>query len=309
MPHEYHTPVLLDHILEYLPAAGDGIFIDGTVGGGGHAEKILARLSQRSRLICFDMDDDALAYARKRLREYGDRAIFFKDNFKNFRARLNEISVAGVNGVLLDLGVSSYQIDQGARGFSFQSQEKIDMRMDRGQHLDGWTIVNTYSPERLLEIIREFGEERFASRIVRNIVKIRQNNAMNTNADLSGAVESAVGPKMLQKSLARVFQAIRIEVNGELENLRKALEESMDILVPGGRMMVISYHSLEDRIVKQWIKKESQKVIRSGNKLIPDQPVKPKLLELTKKPIVPDESEIQANPRARSAKLRIAEKI
>ena len=309
MPHEYHTPVLLDHILEYLLAGGDGIFIDGTVGGGGHAEKILAHLSQRSRLICFDMDDDALAYARKRLQEYGDRVIFFKDNFKNFRAQLNGIGVAGVNGVLLDLGVSSYQIDQNERGFSFQSPGRIDMRMDRAQHFDGWNVVNTYSPERLMEIIREFGEERFASRIVRNIIKIRQSNAMNTNADLAGAVESAVGAKMLQKSLARVFQAIRIEVNGELENLRIALEESADVLVHGGRMMVISYHSLEDRIVKQWIKKESQTVIRSGNKLVPDMPVEPRLLELTKKPLVPDENEIRMNPRARSAKLRIAEKI
>jgi 16S rRNA (cytosine1402-N4)-methyltransferase len=309
MPHEYHTPVLLEYILQYLPAMEDGIFVDATVGGGGHAEKILARLPQRSRLACFDMDDDALTYARQRLQAYGDRVLFFKDNFKNLRTRLREINITGVYGVLLDLGVSSYQIDQGSRGFSFQEPGKIDMRMNRDQRLDGWTVVNSYSPERLREIIAQFGEERFASRITRNIVKARQGNAMNTNADLAHAVELAVGGKMLQKSLARVFQAIRIEVNGELENLQQVLDDSPDLLVHGGRMMVISYHSLEDRIVKQWIKKESQTVIRSGHKLIPDQAVTPRLLEVTKKPLVPDEQEICMNPRSRSAKLRIAEKI
>jgi 16S rRNA (cytosine1402-N4)-methyltransferase len=309
MPHEYHTPVLLEYILQYLPPMEDGIFVDATVGGGGHAEKILARLPQRSRLACFDMDDDALAYARQRLLAYGDRVFFFKDNFKNLRTRLKEINITAVNGVLLDLGVSSYQIDQGSRGFSFQEPGRIDMRMNSDQRLDGWTVVNSYSSERLMEIIARYGEERFTSRITRNIIKARQGNAMNTNADLAHAVESAVGGKMLPKSLARVFQAIRIEVNGELENLQKVLDDSPELLVHGGRVMVISYHSLEDRIVKQWIKKESQAVIRSGHKLVPDQAVTPRLLEVTKKPLVPDEQEIRMNPRSRSAKLRIAEKI
>ncbi|MFI5251547.1 MAG: 16S rRNA (cytosine(1402)-N(4))-methyltransferase RsmH [Bacteroidota bacterium] len=309
MQHEFHTPVLMDDVLKYLPDFNEGVFVDGTAGGGGHAEKILSRLGPACRLVCFDMDDEALTYARARLQEYGDRVLFINDNFKNLHKRLHEIGVSSMNGLLLDLGVSSHQIDNADRGFSFQSTERIDMRMNRRQTLDGWTVINSYPPEQMFEIIREYGEERFASRIVRNIIKARSQNAMTTGIDLVAAVRSAVGGKILQKSLARVFQAIRIEVNNELVNLQQVLDQSMELLVQGGRIMVISYHSLEDRIVKHWIKKGAEKFIRSGNKLAPDVPVQPRLLELTRKPIIPGELEVQLNPRARSAKLRIAERI
>jgi len=309
MAHEYHTPVLCKEILNYVPDAPGSIVVDGTVGGGGHAEQLLLRLPPDGKLVCFDMDDEALSFAQKRLQKFGDRVMFIKDNFRNIRPRLQETGIGSVDGILLDLGVSSHQIDDKKRGFSFLADQRIDMRMNRAQRLDGWTVVNAYEPERLLEIIREYGEERFASRIVRNIVKARTEHTIDTNAGLGAMVEAAVGPQHLQKSLARVFQAIRIEVNSELENLRIALEDSLGVLAQGGRLMVISYHSLEDRIVKHFIRKESQTILPSGNKLVPDTLITPNLRELTKKPIVPDEDELRSNPRSRSAKLRVAERV
>jgi len=305
----YHTPVLLQEVLFYLLTARNGFYVDGTLGGGGHAEAILEQLALSGKLIGIDLDDDALEAASKRLARFKERAIFVKENFRNIKSVLSQNSIQPVQGILLDLGVSSYQIDEPTKGFSFQMDELLDMRMDRHQQMNAKRIVNQYEEQALVDILWMYGEEKHSSRIAKAIVQRRIEQSIETTGQLAALIERTVGKQFLNKTLARVFQAIRIEVNNEIENLRQALCDCIDVLNPGGRLVVISYHSLEDRLVKYAFRAASAQSIPSGNKIIPDKPLQPVLKVLTRKPVMASEEEMTINPRSRSAKLRAAEKL
>jgi len=265
--------------------------------------------SSSARLIGFDMDSNAIEFARRRLGKFGDRVLYVHDSFASLRKRLHAIKVNRIRGLLLDLGISSRHINEANRGFSFQQDSRLDMRMDQRNTLDAWTVINNYDQDRLTHVLQEYGEERLSRRIAKAIIAKRKHKGVDTTRDLAAIVEAATGRKFLQKSLARIFQAIRIEVNDELENLRIVLRDAMDVIDSGGRIVVISYHSLEDRIVKEFFRKESRRSVPSGTKLLPDRPLEPRLKVLTKRPIVPEPLEIAQNDRARSAKLRAAERI
>lgn len=305
----FHTPVLADAALSYLLTDLKGVYVDATVGGGGHAERILQQLEQEGRLVGLDRDEDAVNSAQRRLGKYGDRVRIVRANFTQLKTIVEHLGIKNTSGILLDLGVSSHQVEAEGRGFSFQRNERIDMRMDRRQELDGWTVVNQYSMEALTDLLWQYGEEKRSRRIAKGIARHREEKVLDSTQDLVGIVRSVVGGKHVQKSLARVFQAIRIEVNQELENLRKMLHEAVDLLRSGGRIVVISYHSLEDRIVKDFFRTEAAAFLPSGTKLAPDTPKQPRVRILTKKPIVSGLGEVRVNPRARSAKLRAAERI
>lgn len=309
MPYEYHTPAMVYEVLHYLHAEREGVFVDGTLGGGGHSELILTNTSSRSRLIGFDRDKQALSFSSRRLKKFGDRVTYIHDDFSNMKQQLEKNHIGNVDGVLLDLGVSSHQLDSNERGFSFQRDGRLDMRMDQDQRINAGIVVNTYSVQQLADIFREYAEERNAKRIARRIVESREQHPIETTRQLSCIVESTVGGRLLQKSLARVFQAIRIEVNNELEHLHKGIRNALECLHVGGRLVVISYHSLEDRIVKKCFLLEANSIIRSNNKLLPDIQRQPRIAVLTKKPVRPGDEEIARNPRSRSAKLRAAEKV
>ena len=304
----YHIPVLVDAVLRFLPTDPDGTYVDGTLGGGSHAEAVLKCLSPRATVIAFDRDPAAVETSRKKLEQYGQRVIFMQKNFSDISRSLKEVGVQKIAGVLLDLGVSSHQIDTQSRGFSFQADGRLDMRMDQTQVLDAWTIVNTCSEKYLAEIFWKYGEERNSRRIAWKIAKRRAEGPIGTTRELAATVESAVGKRFLTKTLARVFQAIRIEVNDELGSLHRVLESAAQALQVGGRMVVISYHSLEDRIVKDFFRAEAKTSNPSGSVYVPDTPRRPRLRILTKKPVEAGKEEVARNPRARSAKLRAAER-
>lgn len=305
----FHTPVLLQEVLRYLLTAPDGVYVDATVGGGGHAAAVLERLGSKGSVIGIDTDYDAIVVAQRRLERFGRRAVLVQDNFRNLKTILAVRRHQQVDGVLFDLGVSSFQLDEATKGFSFRSDERLDMRMDRRGWIDARAVVNEYSEQKLAELFWKYGEEKHARRIAKRIVQARAQKSIDTTGELAGVVEAVVGHRFLTKSLARVFQAIRIEVNNELENLQQALGDAIDVVRSGGRIVVISYHSLEDRIVKQTMKRAAATMIPSGSKLIPDKPLQPRVAILTKKPITASPSEIIVNPRSRSAKLRAAEKL
>lgn len=301
----YHTPVLLKEATGFLITRRNGTYVDGTLGGGGHAEEICKRLDD-GRLLCFDADDDAIRYASERLKLWSHKVTFVHSNFRNLKSELAARDISCIDGLLLDLGVSSFQFDEEEKGFSFRGDERIDMRMDRSQTLSGWDVVNTYDEQRLADVFWKYGEERTSRRIARQIADRRN---IDTTGRLASVIESAVGKKHLIKTLARVFQAIRIEVNDELRSLQQVLEDAVELLLPGGRLVVISYHSLEDRIVKNFFRMQAREKIPSGHKYVPDTVVSPKLRILTKTPQAASEQEIARNPRARSAKMRAAEKL
>jgi 16S rRNA (cytosine1402-N4)-methyltransferase len=301
----YHLPVLCAEAVEFLLSGNPRMLVDGTTGGGGHAEKICEKLTPDGKLICFDADADALVESRKRLVRYLDSVTFVHANFRNLKPELQRLGIASIDGLLLDLGVSSYQLDEASRGFSYRADEPLDMRMDRRLSRNGRDIVNTYTQEKLADILWKFGEERASRRIASRIVAARP---LGTTGDLATAVRRAVGGQNLVKSLARVFQAIRIEVNDELGSLSQALTDATDLLADRGRIVVISYHSLEDRIVKEFYREESADSVPSGHKLIPDTPKTPRLRVLTRHPLEPSADEVRRNGRARSAKLRAAER-
>ena len=305
----FHTPVLARAVLSYLVTDLKGVYVDATVGGGGHAGRILEQLEREGRLVGVDRDEHAVISAQERLRKYGERVRIVRANFTQVRTIVGRLGINTVSGILLDLGLSSSQVDEEGRGFSFQRNERIDMRMDRQQELDGWMVVNRYSQDALADLLWRYGEEKLARRIAKRIVRHREESAVNSTGDLVDIVASVVGSKHLRKSLARVFQAIRIEVNQELENLQNVLHDAIDVLRVGSRIAVISYHSLEDRIVKEFFRAEAAVYLPSGTKLVPDRPKKPRLRILTTKPIVPGQAEVRLNLRARSAKLRAAERI
>lgn len=305
----YHTPVLAEEVLSFLINARRGVYVDGTLGGGGHAEAILKQLEADGSLLGIDADEDALLYASKRLEKFGDRLILHRGNFRDLKKIVTEEGLEGVEGVLLDLGVSSFQLDEPGKGFSFRSDSPLDMRMDRTQSLSARGVVNEYDEFRIADILWKYGEERASRKIAHAIARTRLRKPIESAKDLSRVVEGLIGDRFLAKTLARVYQAIRIEVNNELENLKSGLSDAIDILCSGGRLAVISYHSLEDRIVKETLRAASATSRAGISKFFPPVAVQPRLKILTKKYVGPRESEVRSNPRARSAKLRAAEKL
>ncbi len=302
----YHDSVFQEAAVRALVIDPSGTYVDGTLGGGGHAEAICAALASGGRCVGVDCDEDAIRFASQRLERFRDRVTILRTNFRRMRVDLEQIGIRHVHGVLLDLGVSSFQLDTRGRGFSFREDAPLDMRMDRRQGLRAQDIVNGYAESDLADLLFRFGEERQARRIARAIVSRRP---LATTGELRAAVEQVVGQKFLTKSLARVFQAIRIEVNRELDNLAEALRDAAELLEPGGRLVVISYHSLEDRIVKHFFRDAAARVRPSGNKLVPDIPLRPQLRILSAHPVEPTATEVAGNPRARSARMRYAEKL
>ncbi len=305
-----HTPVLLNECLQALNINPTGLYIDGTLGGGGHSIEILSRLTT-GKLIAFDKDDDALSATKNRLKKFGDKVVFIKDDFKNMKKVLSDLGVKGVDGILLDLGVSSYQIDTPERGFSYRFDSILDMRMDKNSSLTALDVVNTYSKEDLIRILYNYGEESFAKSIVTKIIEARKLKKIETTGELVKLVESAIPKKFWGRGnvAKKTFQAIRIEVNGELEGLDKAINEMIDILNPQGRLAIITFHSLEDRIVKNVFKERSSNCI--CDKTIPFCVCNHKadVILVNKKPIEPTKKELDENTRSSSAKLRIIQKI
>ena len=302
----YHTPVLLQEVLSFLVTTTDGIYVDCTLGGGGHAHAIAERLTGKGRLIGIDRDEEAIVEARRRLARVSDRLTIVHGAFGDISGLLHGTGVDAVDGILLDLGVSSHQLDDPARGFSFQSDELLDMRMDRRQGTSAADVVNAYEEAHLVRVLWEFGEEREARRIVRSLLRARP---ITTTGQLAAAVRTVIkGPRSV-KSLARVFQALRIEVNGELEQVQRCLQSVPGLLRLGGRVAVIAYHSLEDRIVKDFFREQASDRIPSGSRFLPDRPRTPELRLLTKKPVTASPDEVRMNARARSAKLRAAERV
>lgn len=307
-----HIPVMLDECLEGLNIKADGIYVDGTVGGAGHSIEIVKRLSENGRLICVDKDEDALKAAGERLAPYSDRVTFIHDDYKNLVAELDSIGVGKVDGILLDLGVSSYQLDNAERGFSYMKDAPLDMRMDRSQRISAYEVVNGYSESELARILFDYGEEKLARQIARNIIKARAEKPIETTLELAKIVEDTYPAKTRWKfghPAKRTFQAIRIEVNDELSSLGEAVTQMARRLEKGCRMAVITFHSLEDRIVKSAFKELSLACTCP-----PDFPVcvcgKVQEVELVnKKPIVASEVELEKNSRSQSAKLRVIEKL
>jgi 16S rRNA (cytosine1402-N4)-methyltransferase len=308
----FHTPVMVREVIESLRCRAGAIYVDGTIGGGGHAEAILQSTAPDGLLIGIDADGDAIGEAEQRLARFGDRKILVRGNFADMETILAEKNVGKVDGILLDLGVSSHQLDNAERGFSFALDAPLDMRMDRNGRRNAADLVNTLPWQELAGIIRDYGEERMAGRIARSIAKAREVSPIRTTADLARVVLRAMPAETARQKIhpaTRTFQALRIAVNDELTRLQKTMAGGMKQLAPGGRFSVISFHSLEDRIVKN--------AFRSGEKgctCPPDLPVcacgkKPTLKVLTRKPVIPSDEEIRDNPRSRSAKLRTAERI
>lgn len=306
---KFHIPVLIDQVLKYLINDPSGIYVDGTVGGGGHCFEILKKLAPNGRLVGIDFDDKALEYAKDRLKSFEKRVILKKGNFAEIGDILGSSEINQVDGILLDLGVSSHQIDTGKRGFSYLVQGPLDMRMSAETKTTAKEIINTFSEQDLEQIFREFGEERKARYVARAIVRERGYNQITTTQQLVKIIEPVFPFKYRIKSLARIFQAIRIAINKELENLQIFLNQSLDLLKSGGRLVIINYHSLEDRMVKEFFARQINPC-----ECPPGLPVcvcgkQPTSRVLTKKIVRPTEQEIKANPRCRSARLRAVEKI
>lgn len=307
-----HIPVMLNECLEGLNIKADGTYVDGTVGGAGHSIEIVKRLSENGRLICVDKDEDALKAAGERLAPYKDRVTFIHDDYKNLVNELDSIGVGKVDGILLDLGVSSYQLDNAERGFSYMKDAPLDMRMDRSQRISAHEVVNGYTESELARILFDYGEEKLARQIARNIVRARSEKPIETTLELAKIVEDTYPVKTRWKfghPAKRTFQAIRIEVNDELSSLGEAVTAMARRLEKGGRMAVITFHSLEDRIVKSAFKELSLACTCP-----PDFPVcvcgKVQEVELVnKKPITASEEELENNSRSQSAKLRVIEKL
>ena len=307
-----HIPVLLDETLALLAPERGGIFVDGTLGGGGHAEAVLTRLPDSGRLIGIDRDWDAVHAAGDRLKDHGSRFTALHGNFFEMRALLTEIGVTGVNGILLDLGVSSHQLDTLERGFSYKSDAPLDMRMDQTAQLTARGVVNTYSEAELARVIWEYGEERFSRRIAERICRAREQYPIETTLQLMQIVRDAIPAKYRneqQHPARRTFQALRIEVNDELKGLDRAVEDACDLLQKGGRLCIITFHSLEDRIVKQAFRRFEHPCTCPPSAPICICGKVPKAKILTKKPLTASPEEEARNSRSTSAKLRCMEKI
>ena len=307
-----HKSVLLDETIESLDIKPDGIYVDGTLGGGGHASEVCRRLGDKGRFIGIDQDADAIAAASERLKEFGDKVTIVRSNYENIDEVLKELGISQVDGIYLDLGVSSYQLDTAERGFTYREDDApLDMRMDQRNEMTAKDIVNTYSESELFHIIKNYGEDRFAKNIAKHIVRARQEKEIETTGELIEIIKAAIPAKVRATGghpAKRTFQAIRIELNKELEVLENSIDKMTDLLAPGGRLSIITFHSLEDRIVKNRFR-----INENPCPCPPDFPVcmcgkKSKGRVVTRKPILPSEEELSENKRSKSAKLRVFEK-
>lgn len=307
-----HKSVLLNETIEGLCIKPDGIYVDGTLGGAGHSAEIAGRLSERGRLIGIDQDEAAIRAASERLKPYGDKILIQRSNYENMCAIVRDAGYEKVDGILLDLGVSSYQLDTAERGFSYKYDTKLDMRMDERQSLTAETIVNEYTETELFHIIRDFGEDKFAKNIAKHIVLARQEKPIRTTYELNEIIKAAIPAKMREVGghpSKRTYQAIRIACNRELEVLENSLDDMISLLAPGGRLCIITFHSLEDRIVKTVMKRNENPCICPPSFPVCTCNRKPTGRVITRKPIVPSETEIEENSRSKSAKLRIFEHV
>ena len=307
-----HVSVLFEECMEYLRIRPDGVYADGTLGGGGHSEGICKRLDDAGCLIGIDRDEDAIEAARGRLEKYSCEKHFVQSNYADIAGVLESLGFAGLDGAILDLGVSSFQLDNKNRGFSYMQDAPLDMRMDRGSELTAEKVVNEYSRKELSEIIRRYGEEKWASRIAGFIENARKERPITTTNQLVEIIKAAIPASARREGphpAKRTFQAIRIEVNDELGQLKRAVEEFIKVLKPGGRLCIITFHSLEDRIVKEAFAKHADPCTCPKDLPVCVCGKKPDITKVTSKPVVPGPEELEANPRARSAKLRVAEKI
>ena len=306
-----HKPVMLNEVIDSLKIRPEGTYVDGTLGGAGHSSQIARRLSGEGRLFGFDQDAAAIEAATRRLEPYKDRVSIIRSNYSEMRERLSELGVRSADGILLDLGVSSYQLDDAQRGFSYRADAPLDMRMDQRQKLSAREVVNGYSIEELTRVIREYGEERFARNIAKHITAEREKKPIETTGELISIIKAAIPAKAREGGghpAKRTFQAIRIDVNRELDVLSDSLDGMIDLLADGGRICVITFHSLEDRIVKEAFRRNENPCTCP-----PEFPVcvcgkKSKGHVITRKPIIPSEEETEENPRSKSAKLRVFER-
>ncbi len=307
-----HKPVMKEECMQGLALKAGGVYFDGTVGGGGHSYEILKRTAPNGRLIATDLDDEAIQAATKRLGEFENRFSIYKSNYKDFEKVLEKAGVETLDGAILDFGISSHQIDDEERGFSYKMQNApLDMRMDRLSPLTAEIIVNTYTEERLAKIIKLYGEETFAKQIARNIVKYREQQPLKTSGELSQIIQKSIPAKFRYGAPCerKTFQALRVEVNGELDGLYELVTKLMRRLKKGGRIVVLTFQSLEDRIVKEAFKEMENPCTCPGNFPVCVCGKKPQIKIITKKPITASEEELAENSRSKCAKLRIAEKI
>ena len=308
-----HYSVLLNETIENLNIRPDGIYVDGTLGGGGHAYQVASRLSEKGRLIGIDQDADAIAAAGERLKEFGDKITIIRSNYANMKEELHRIGVEKVDGIVLDLGVSSFQLDTPERGFTYRDENApLDMRMDDRQSLTAKDIVNGYSEMDLYRIIRDYGEDKFAKNIAKHIVQERAKKPIETTGELTEIIRASIPMKVQVTGghpAKRTFQAIRIELNKELEVLQNNLDDMIDLLNPGGRICIITFHSLEDRIVKTNFKRNENPCTCPSDFPVCVCGKKSKGKVVTRKPILPSEEELEVNSRSKSAKLRVFERV
>lgn len=307
-----HVPVLLDEVIDGLMIKPDGIYVDGTVGGGGHSYEIASRLRKSGRLICIDRDEEAVKAATARLATFGDKVEILRGNYLDAVSILKGLGISSADGFLLDLGVSSHQFDDAERGFSYRYDARLDMRMDRRDALSAYEVVNDYTEQELFRIIRDYGEDGFARNIAKHIVRARSVKPIETTCELSEIIKAAIPAKMREGKghpAKKTFQAIRIEVNHELDILRDSIDSLIDFLNPGGRLCIITFQSLEDRIVKTAFKTAEDPCICPREFPVCVCGRKPKGRVITRKAITAQKAELEDNNRAHSAKLRIFEKI
>ena len=309
----HHVTVLLHETIDMLDVKPDGIYVDATLGGAGHSEYLLSKLSEKGHLYAFDQDQNAIDNAQKRLAPYIEKGMvtFIKDNFRHLQARLQEAGVQEIDGICYDLGVSSPQLDQRERGFSYKKDAPLDMRMNQEASLTAYEVVNCYDYHDLVRIFFKYGEDKFSKQIARKIEQAREVKPIETTTELAEIIKSAKPAKELKKKghpAKQIFQAIRIEVNDELGAADESIQQAMDMLDLDGRISVITFHSLEDRLTKQLFKEASTVEVPKGLPFIPDD-LKPKMELVSRKPILPSTEELEANNRSHSAKLRVARKI
>ena len=309
----HHVTVLLHETVDYLDVKPDGIYVDATLGGAGHSEYLLSKLSSKGHLYAFDQDATAIEHAKKRLASYVEKGMvtFIQDNFRYLKLRLEELGIEEIDGICYDLGVSSPQLDERERGFSYKQDAPLDMRMNRHASLSAYQVVNDYDYHDLVRIFFKYGEDKFSKQIARKIEQARQVKPIETTTELADIIKSAKPAKELKKKghpAKQIFQAIRIEVNDELGAADESIQQAIDLLAVDGRISVITFHSLEDRLTKQLFKEASTVEVPKGLPFIPDD-LKPKLELVHRKPILPSVEELKQNKRAHSAKLRVARKV
>jgi 16S rRNA (cytosine1402-N4)-methyltransferase len=302
----YHRPVMADEAVGFMVTRRDGVYIDATAGGGSHTLLIVSRLQAPGRVLAVDRDDEAVARTIRRAQEFSSQVRVVRGDFANLKEIAHEAGIASVNGILFDLGVSSHQLDSADRGFSYRESGPLDFRMDRRTEMTAADVVNNYSAEKLARIFFELGEEKNSRKIAAAIVAARR-RPLTTTAELASVIGSVTNPRWINKTLSRVFQAIRLVVNDEMGQLQRGLAASVDLLETGGRLVVIAYHSLEDRIVKNYFRERSVSIAATPGE--PGRGQSPSLRLITKKPLIAAASEIREYPRARSARMRVAEKI